>query len=136
MDFDAAREAVYVRLKTHMDANHPATLVGYENRNQIDLATQKAPFVTVELVWNDGEQVSMGETPRARLRGAVWLAVHEKEGAGVAATNALLMSLFNLFRTKSFSGITTMMPIPVPARPAEGWRAQALRVPLYFDDAG
>lgn len=136
MDFATARAAVYSRLKTYMDASHPGTKVGYQNRNQIDLATQTAPFITVELVWNDGEQVSMGDLPRARFRGAAWLAVHVKQGSGAAISDGFLKGLSDLFRTKAFSGVTTMVPIPVPARPAEGWEASALRVPLYFDDAG
>lgn len=136
MDFDTARAAVYGRLQTHMAANHPTVDVGYENRNTIDLATQERPFVTCEIVWNDGEQVSLGALPRLRYRGAVWLAIHEKDGAGVKVRNQLLKSLADLFRTKSFSGVTTMAPIPVPGRPARGWLVHAIRLPLYFDDAG
>lgn len=136
MDFEAARAAVYGRLKAYMDASYPTVDVGYENRNTIDFATQAEPFVTCEIVWNDGEQVSLGDLPRLRYRGSVWLAIHEKDGAGVKVSNQLMKSLADLFRTKAFSGVTTMAPIPVPARPAQGWRAQALRVPLYFDDAG
>jgi hypothetical protein len=136
MDFEDARVAVYGLLDGHMTANHPTVKVGYENRHTVDLAAQALPYVTCEIVWNDGEQVSLGDLPRGRLRGSVWLSVHVKEGQGVSVSNELMKSLFDLFRTKTFSGVTTMMPVPVPARAAEGWRAQALRVPLYFDDAG
>jgi hypothetical protein len=136
MDFETARAAVYTRLRDYMAANRPTVDVSYENRNTIDLATQERPFVTCEIVWNDGEQVSLGALPRVRYRGAVWLSAHQKEGSGTKISNQLMKSLADLFRTASFSGVTTMAPIPVPARPAQGWRAEAIRVPLYFDDAG
>jgi hypothetical protein len=136
VNFEDCRTAVYTRLDTYMTASQSTVKVDYENRHKIDLSTQVNPFVSCEIVWNDGEQVSMSDTPRARFRGAIWLGVWTKEGSGTKVSNQLLKSLTDLFRTKSFSGVTTMMPIPVPARPADGWYVQTLRVPLYFDDAG
>jgi hypothetical protein len=136
MNFESAQAAVYARVATHMTANHPTVKVDYENRHLVDMTTQKDPFVSCEVIWNDGEQVSMENSPRARYRGSVWLAIHVKEGQGAKVSNQLLTSLSRLFKAVSFGGVTAMVPVPVPARPAAGWRAQALRVPIYFDDTG
>lgn len=133
MDFEDARAAIYGRLDTYMTASYAGTKVQYRNRNTVDLAKQTAPFVSLEIVWNDGEQVEMGPNPRGRMRGAAWLGVWVKEGQGVKVGGQIMSALTRLFKTVSFGGVTAMMPVPLPPADQKGWEAQRLRVPLYFD---
>lgn len=134
MDFEDARAAIYSRLDEGMNATYPGTLVVYENRLNVDLSTQTAPFVAAEIHWNDGRQIGMEASPAARYEGAIYLAVYVKEYEGAAAALALLGYLAGLFKAKSFGGVNTRIARPLPGRPDRGWYAYTLRVPFWFDD--
>lgn len=134
MTFEDARAAICGRLDNGMTTSHPATLVEYENRVQVDLAVQTAPYVSAELVYNDGDQVSMETNPGMRYSGSIWLGVHVKQGEGAAAATPFLQTLATLFKAKSFGGVVTRAPKPLPQRDHQGWVVYTLRIPFHFDD--
>lgn len=133
MTGEDARAAVYARLETDMAANHAGVPVRYQNRNTVNLATQTGMFVTCDMFFNDGEQISVELNPRARYRGSVYLAVLVKEGDGTKKPLDLLWALVALYKTKTFGGVNTGVPIPVPGREMAGWYSESIRVPFYFD---
>lgn len=134
MTFDDARAAIVGRLKATLDASNPTTAVSYENRATVDLATQAAPFVACEVLFNDGEQASMELAPVVRYSGAIWLAVAVKEGEGTKTALVILGTLAAAFKTVSFGGVVAQAPRPMPGFRRDGWYYEPIRVPFYFDD--
>lgn len=134
MTFDDAVKAVYARLDAFVGASLSSLPVRYENRLEVDLAKETDPFLTCEVVFSAGSQVSLGHTPVARYSGAVWLSRWAKEDTGTVAGWADLALLSTHFKARDFSGVRTSVPIPIPSRAQDGWHVQAVRVPFYFDD--
>lgn len=134
MNFENARAAIYGRLTTAWNASHSTVPVLYENRLEVDLATRKDPFITCEIVYNDGQQVGIGAPVGARYSGAIWLSVWQPEHSGVTPGTTWLGELATLFKAVTFGGVNTRVPIPVPGRSQKGWDAHTLRVPFWFDD--
>lgn len=132
--FEDARSAFVSRLKAFMDANHPATPVEYDNRISVDRAKQTTPFVSIEVLFNDGEQAALGTTPLARYTGAAHLAIWTKEGTGAKAILQLEGEIASLFKAARFGGVSTKVPRPMPYRTMQDWRIDILRVPFWIDD--
>jgi len=133
MTFEDARAASYARLDGYWPAAHPTIPVQYENRLLVDVAERAEPYVTCAAVFNDSEQMSLGEDGPTRYYGALWLTVYVKENQGVKDSLGYLEELAQLFKRKIFSGVHTETPIPVPGVPRDGWYVQAVRVPFYFE---
>jgi len=133
MTFEGARAAIYGRLNTIWAAANPTVPVRYENRLLVDLATETDPFLACEVLFNDGEQISLGITPAHRVEGAIYLAVWVKEDTGTAVPLGLIDGLFDLFKTTAFGGVNTRAPRPLPGHDHKGWYITTLRVPFWFD---
>lgn len=129
-----ARAAIYSALNTVMADAHPGIPVLYENRLNVDLNLQTEPFVACELVWNDGSQIGMGDTPGKRYMGAIWLATANKQGEGTAELLAVMTTLSDAFGIKTVGGVTCQAPRPLPGYLKDGWYFQPVRIPFYFDD--
>lgn len=133
MTFEDARAAIYGR-STAWTASHSSVIVQYENRAQVDLATARDPYLQLDIMLNDGEQLQLGDPKGMRYRGGIWLSVWQREGSGVKPGVIWLGELALLFRTTSFGGVNTQGPMPVPSHAQKGWFGQILRVPFWFDD--
>jgi len=134
VNFEDARAAIATRLDAGMTATYPAVPVVYENHTKVDLATQTAPYVRCDVVFNDGEQASIELTPLARYRGATYLAVYAKEGQGTKAVLQILAYLAGLFKSVKFSGVQSQVAVPMPGAEKDGWYYVAIRIPFWFDD--
>jgi len=132
--FENARSAIFSRLNTFMTATYPTVPALYENRFNVDLSTQRGPFVAAEITYVDGQQVSLELKPVVRYHAAVHLTVWVKEGTGSAEALGILAALADLFKTVTFSGVNARAPQPLPRRNTQGWAVYAVRVPFYFDD--
>lgn len=133
MNFESARVAVYSRLNTAWSASHPTMKVRYENNLTVDLNTEMAPFLTCELLFNDGAQLSLGSSPGVRYEGAIYLSVWAKESSGTSAALTRLGELALLFQMAAFGGVNTRAPRPLPGRVQAGWYVLTLRIPFWFD---
>lgn len=133
MNFEDARAAIYARLDTAWTAAHPTVPALYENRLAVDLAGRTDPFIACEILFNDGEQVSMEKTPVLRFFGAIYLSVWVKEKEGTKIALTYLGELSDLFKAASFGGVNTRAPRPLPGRPQDSWYVSTLRVPFWFD---
>jgi hypothetical protein len=132
VNFDEARAAVYSRLKTFMDASHPAVKVEYENVQLIDRDQQLDAFVCCELLFTDGYQLAL--SGGVRYEGAIYLSHWAKEDRGTAASLQMLGQLATLFQMTSFGpGLNTRAPRPLPGRDQLGWHISTLRIPFWFD---
>jgi len=133
MTYEDARSAIYSRLNTAWSVQYPSVPVNYENRNNVDLATQQTPFISCEVIFTTGEQVSIEITPVVRTQGVIYVAAYIKDFDGVAVPNAHLQYLKTLFETKSFGGVNTRAAQPMPGDSFKAWYRKALRIPFWFD---
>jgi hypothetical protein len=133
--FDAARQAAYERLNAYWDDNHPGVPIAWGNQVTVDMAQQVTPFIAIEIVWNDGAQATIEDTPIVRYSGAIHFGVYTKAGTGRTAAFGWMGELANLFKTDSFGGIITYAPKPMPCREWKGWVVDVLRVPFATHDA-
>jgi hypothetical protein len=134
MDFEDTRAAICDRLDTYWSGAHPEVLVEYENQASIDLNAHTDPFLSCDIVYTDGTQISLGQPGGTRYPGAIWLSSWVKEGGGTAEGNRYLKELADLFGQKAFGGVNTKAARRVPSNPHKGWYVQSLRVPHWFDD--
>jgi hypothetical protein len=133
MTFEDARAVIYGRLNTSWSAAHPGMPVRYENRMAVDLGKEIDPFITCEILFNDGEQLGMGDNPGVRYEGAIYLSVWVKEDSGTAEALTYLGELATLFQMAVFGGVKTRACRPLPGRVQAGWYVLSLRVPMWFD---
>lgn len=56
--------------------------IEYDNRNTVDRANLQSPYLTVDIVWQDGQQMDLGLNPLVQDLGHIVLAAGVKEGAG------------------------------------------------------
>jgi hypothetical protein len=134
MNFESARAAIHGRLETYMNASYAGTKVQYTNREMIDFATHKAPFVACDILWVDGQQASMEFEPIVRRLGAVWFHVGVKMGAGTAGALSMLSAITKQFEIQSFGGLVTQAGQPLGGFERNGWWYERVRVPFYFDE--
>lgn len=134
--FEAVRAAAFAKVAAVMSTAFAAVPVQYENRNLIDVEQQQLPWLSVELVWNDGEQATIEHEPITRYEGAIYLTVYTKRGNGTKLAQEVMGRLAREFkRMPSGTLFQTRAARPVPARTWEDWHLQTLRVPFYTDDA-
>jgi len=134
MTFEDARAAIYGRLHTGWSANYAAVPVEYQNQDRIDMAIAAGPFLSCEILFNDGDQASIEEAPMTRYRGAIYLSSWVRAGGGAATGLGHTGYLAGLFKYKTFGGVNTLAPVPMPALRQDGWMGTPLRVPFWFDD--
>lgn len=68
--------------------------IEYDNRRELDLATLTDPYVMVDVVWHDGQQMDLGSRPLVTDYGSLILASGVKEGGGTFE----LVRLMEFFR--------------------------------------
>jgi hypothetical protein len=134
MNFESARAAIHGRLESYMNTNYAGTKVQYTNREMIDFATQKLPFVTCDIVWVDGQQASMEFNPVVRRLGAVWFHVGVKLGAGTSVALSMLYAITKQFEIQTYGGVVAQAGQPMQGFERKGWWYERVRVPFYFDE--
>ncbi len=91
MTYETVRQAIVTeteRAKTAWTAY--SLLVDYDNKDRIDLESLTTPYVCVDIVWLDGQQMDLGRQPLVTDYGQIVVAAGVKEGGG---TNSLLKLL-------------------------------------------
>jgi hypothetical protein len=134
VDYETARQAIYTRLKTAWDADYPTVPIQWENRLRVDLLQQVLPFISCDVVFDDGYQAAMEIDPLMRYSGCVHLGVYVREHEGTALQNTYLWYLGELFKVAIFSGVRTRAPVPQRPEIFEGWVRKSLRIEFWFDD--
>lgn len=108
--------------------------VDYENRDATALADQTNPYLAVDIVWLDGEQLDLGPSPLTEKIGQIVLAVGVKEGAGTDKVLKLLDHLETYLEMKDNigSGVRTHASVPTKARVFKGFYYQPLIIPFWM----
>lgn len=130
MSDEYIREAV----AAYISGNVTSAEVQYENLDSIDLSTRSDPYIDVTLRFTGNEQVSLGEPPLIRQRGAVQFDVYVKQGTGTKGAYAITKELHTLFTRKSISGIEFAVPTTLNPLKVAGWHRLTVRAPFYMDN--
>jgi len=75
------RDAVIAYLEAQRAVDYPSLVVTYPNQ-PFDWSNPPAFFVAVEVEFMGGSQVGVEVNPKSRIRGAVYVTVYAREGAG------------------------------------------------------
>lgn len=91
MSRDVDTQAIRTRIETAKAAWSAYTLlVDYENLGDIDLAAQVNPYLAVDIVYLDGEQLDLSDNPLVGDFGSIVIAAGVKEGSGTRGLIQLL----------------------------------------------
>lgn len=71
-------------------AGNYALQIEYDNRETVDLTTLTDPYLMVDIMWQDGQQMDLGVRPLVTDYGHIVLAAGVKEGGGSLALVELL----------------------------------------------
>jgi hypothetical protein len=100
-----------------------ALLVDYENSNAVDLALQTDPYLAVDIVFRDGEQIDLNPDPTICDDGQIMVMAGVKEGFGTQKAEALrdFIRPYLQLRDDLANGVRTHAAKPYPPRPARGF---------------
>lgn len=109
-------------------------LVDYDNRDPVDLAALTDPYVCVDILWLDGEQMDMGTSPLTTKYGQIILAAGVKEGAGTDLLLKLLdhMERYLQLRDDIGASVRTQAASLTKPRTLKGFYYQPLIVPFWM----
>lgn len=106
--------------------------VQYENRELVDITKQQDPFVTVEMVFQGGQQADLNPHPIVAQYGSVIVTACVKSGGGSQAAAALLDHFIPYFELKNLSAIRTHAAVAHKSIPKAGWELYPLIIPFWF----
>lgn len=113
-----------------------ALVVEQENRDVVDLATQINPYVGVDVVFFDGQQMDLGQNPIQGVYGQIFLAVCTQEGKGTSLVSPLMDYMSKALSRLQLATVRTEVPKPQPAVTRKGWYCQVCLVNFwYFEPA-
>mgnify|MGYP000852429071 FL=1 len=91
MGFETAQQAIRTEIERARAAwSAYPLLVDYENREDIDLSKVTEAYLTVDIVYREGQQLSLGLNPLVADRGQIMVAAGAKAGTGTAKQMRLL----------------------------------------------
>lgn len=134
MKIEEARVAAYTAIQAAVQTITPIPPVQWDNRNLIDPSNQTAPYIAVDFVIQNAEQMSLGATKVVRYTGVIALIVCLKQGSGIATATVMLDKLCLALGMKSFGSLYTHAASPLRPVLEDGWHIQPLSVPMWFDD--
>lgn len=117
-----SREAARVEIVTAIEALKTAwtggytPVIDYDNRELVNIAGQTNPYLSVELVYLDGQQMDLGPQPLVGTYGQIWLAVLVKRGKGTSQANALMDYFEKGLQLQRWTLVSTQVKRPQPAR--------------------
>lgn len=107
-------------------------VVSYENQKNLDIDRQTEVYLCVDILYVDGQQLSIGKTKALADYGQVHLVAHTKKDAGSLKAQALLSHFRNFFELKNFAVARTHASRQGGSYPVPGWVCTPLIVPFWF----
>lgn len=134
MTLEAARLAIVTAVDAaKTGAPVSPLIIEYDNRILVDTQTQTKPFLCVKIIFIDGYQADLSESPTHRVFGQIHLAAAIKEGQGSALALGLLDHFYTRLQRKQFGIVRTMMADMAPVKPHLGWNYYTVLIPFWFD---
>lgn len=133
------RELLVGHMETGWAGNKPLCPIYYVRQfGHIDLDTIATSgvgrFVAFTIIFERGEQMSLGPSPLERLSGRLRLMLFSKEGSSDKEQLGYLDQLHSLFSFKALgTGLHTKAPTPGRSEEHDGWCSQTLYVPFFAD---
>ena len=127
------RLAVYAKVETLL-ASYGALDVEFYSGKIINRATQVAPFLRIEIVYNDGDQIDIGPDGWTRVMGIILVEALAKEGTGVSVQNRILDHFYRgLHKTDSMPPVRTLAARFDSGGVDQGWRSEGAVIPFWYD---
>ena len=132
-----SREAARIDITTAVSAAASAWIaypmvVDYENRELVDYALQVKPFLGVDLVYHDGEQMDIGVSPLVGAYGSIALAVCVPEGKGTSEPNLVMDYFTSNLQLKQWSLVRTGVARPQPSVSRKGWYCLVTLINFWY----
>jgi hypothetical protein len=110
--------------------------VEYDNLERVNLATQTDPYLCVNLLYHDGYQLDLSDTPQHRLLGTIVLEAKVKEGQGSKKASELLDHFYKALHLTDANAPLRTEAAKIRTPPAHaGWKADVAIIPFWFDSA-
>jgi hypothetical protein len=123
------------RAKTAWDATpgNAPLLVDYENSVAVDLSQQTAPYLAVDIIFRDGEQIDLNPNPTLCDDGTIVVAAGIKEGLGTQQVERLrdFIRPYLQLRDNLAHGVRTQAGKPYPPRIVKGFYYLPLSVTFW-----
>lgn len=136
MSYESARVAVITHVRDQwLAAGQAEADIEFENLDRIDHDTPgRAPFVTFDLHYRDGQQGSIENAPITRYDGEGCFYIHVPEGQGTkpATTRADIIATF--MKYKQISNIQFQAPRLLQPKPYKGWKITPLFFSFYYKE--
>ena len=111
--------------------------VEYANGNKVNTSLQTDPYLKVWIVYQDGEQTTLGTNPGHRLMGTIVVEACVKEGSGTKLANELLAHFYPALHMKDTIPPLRTLAARFSSKPAvDGWAAEAALIPFWADSLG
>lgn len=135
MSQSVARQDIAAAIEAARAAWTPYNLVvEQENRDIIDQVTQVNPYVGVDVVFYDGQQMDLGPDPLQGVYGHIFLAVCTQEGKGTSGVTPVMDYMSKALSRKTFSLVKTMVPKPQPYVIKKGWYCQISLINFWYHE--
>lgn len=108
-------------------------IVEYDNRVIVNTQTQTAPYLQINVVFFDGWQADLSESPIQRVLGQLHIIAVAKEGDGSAACLKMLDHLYPQLQRKALGIVRTETAKPLRAKDHLGWCGHPVIIPFRFD---
>ena len=130
-----ARQDIAAAIEAARAAWTPYNLVvEQENRDIIDQVTQVNPYVGVDLMFYDGQQMDLGPAPLVGVYGHILLAVCTQEGKGTSGVTPVMDHMSQALSRKTFSLVKTSVPKPQPYVIRKGWYCQLSLINFWYHE--
>ena len=95
--------------------------VEYDNRGNIDMLSQRNPFLCAELMFTGGQQADLSNKPVHRITGMLVLTAKTREGAGSAGGYKLLEHFYPRLQHRVITNVRLSMATFDRPRLVGGW---------------
>lgn len=134
MSLELARQAITSRIEqVKAQYTNPNIIIEYDNRTLVDRATQKDPFIMVDILYLSGEQASIGLDTYVRTYGQILFSSCVKENTGLKAAAEIVDFFSARLEIREFNSVRTFGASPQKFQETLGWYYLPVVIPFYFD---
>lgn len=107
--------------------------VEYDNRDNIDMLSQRDPFLCAEIMFIGGQQADLSNKPVHRIVGMLVLTAKTREGAGSAGGYNLLEHFYPNMQHKVIGNVRLEMAEFSKPRLVGGWWGVSAMLPFHIN---
>lgn len=127
------RLAIFAKVQ-ELHAAYGTLDVEYYSGKTINRATQVDPFLRIEILYNDGDQIDIGPDGWTRVIGIILVEALAKEGSGVSVQNRILDHFYRgMHKTDKMPPVRTLAARFDSGGVDQGWRSEGAVIPFWYD---